>query len=73
MVHITQTHRHQEQITGRNTTKLKNNPGVVIHSISENKTVWHNKEIQTSPRNCQIRRIGCICGSPLPQNNGNLP
>ena len=35
---ITHTQRHQEKITGRNPTRRKDNPGVIIFSISANKT-----------------------------------
>ena len=32
--------------------------------ISAKKSVWHNQETNTPPRNCKIRHIGCICVLP---------
>ena len=41
-VQIPHTHRHREQIPGRNSTRIKDNPGVIICSISAKKPVWRN-------------------------------
>ena len=48
------------KITERNPTRRQNNPGFIILCIGVKKSVWQNKEIQTPPRNSQIRCIRCI-------------
>ena len=43
MFHIPYTHRHQEQIPGRNTTRRQKNPGFIIHGISVKKKIGTTK------------------------------
>ena len=49
------------------------NPRVVICRFSATKPVRHNHETTTSPRNCQVRHIGCICILPDAPPEGPNP
>ena len=71
MVHINYTHRRKVQMPGLNTTRIQDNPRVVICRIGAKKSVQHNEEIKTPPRNSQIRHIGCIC--VLPDSSSKKP
>ena len=73
MVHIPQAFRNHRQLPGEGgPTRSEGNPCVIIFRISATKPVWHNQEINTPPRNFQVRQIGCICvlpDAPLEQPN----
>ena len=64
MMQIPYTLRRKEQINERNSTRIPNNPGVLILCIQAKWSVWHNDEIQNPPQNSKIRRIGCISVLP---------
>ena len=60
MVQTPQKIRNCRRITGGDPTRAERNICVIIFCLSATKPVWHNQEINTFPRNCQVRHIECI-------------